>query len=314
MRLRHIEIFQAILQTGSVTGAASLLNISQPAASKALQHAEAQLGFSLFTRVRGKLESTAEARILESATVRVFEDLQAVRRMASNLRTQKDKPLRIMTTPTLADILLPKIIPSWRQKYPSSPCELSTHHTRELVESLLLHEADIGFSLQDPKHPGLRVKALAQGCMLVIAKNGYWSSQALQQPMSIEDLSNLPLIGLDSRDALGGLLTHHFSEASAAPRIEISVQTYHLARSLVEAGMGLAIVDPFTAYSGIRGALQVRELHPQVSVTLFALSRMDDQPSKAEAWLLRQAADCAEGFVQQHRKRLIGIGEEPSPR
>jgi DNA-binding transcriptional LysR family regulator len=64
MRLRHIEIFQAILQTGSVTGAASLLNISQPAASKALQHAEAQLGFSLFTRVRGKLESTAEARIL----------------------------------------------------------------------------------------------------------------------------------------------------------------------------------------------------------------------------------------------------------
>lgn len=309
MRLRHIEIFQAILQTGSVTGAASLLNISQPAASKALQHAEAQLGFSLFTRIRGKLEPTAEARILESATVRVFEDLQAVRRLALNLRTQEDQPLRIMTTPTLAHTLLPKIIPAWRQKYPSSPCELSTQHTRELVESLLLHDADIGFSLQDPMHPGLRVKALAQGRMLVIARSGYWSHQALQQPMSIEDLSDLPLIGLDSRDALGGLLTHHLSEASAAPRIEIRVQTYHLARSLVEAGMGLAIVDPFTAYSGVDGVLQVRELHPQVSVTLYALSRMDDTLCAPASWLLRQAQDCAEGYVQLHRKRLSRTGE-----
>jgi len=304
MRLRHIEIFQAILQTGSVTGAASLLCISQPAASKALQHAEMQLGFSLFTRIRGKLEPTSEARILENATVKVFEDLQAVRRLALNLRTQEDQSLRIMTTPTLAHTLLPIIIPAWRKKYPSSPCELSTHHTHQLVESLLLHEVDIGFSLQPPKHPGLRIQALAQGRMLVIAQRGYWSNQALQQPMSVEDLSGLPLIGLDSRDALGGLLTHHLSEASTAPRIEIRVQTYHLARSLVEAGMGLAIVDPFTAYSGIDGALQVRELHPQVSVTLYALSRLDDTLSVSANWLLRQAADCAEGFVQQHRKRL----------
>ena len=304
MRLRHIEIFQAILQTGSVTGAAGLLCISQPAASKALQHAEAQLGFSLFTRVRGKLEPTSEARILEGATIRVFEDLQAVRRLALNLRTQEDQPLRIMTTPTLAHTLLPKIIPAWRKKYPSSPCELSTHHTGELVESLLLHEVDIGFTLQPPKHPGLRVQALAQGRMLVIAQHGYWSLQALQQPISLDELSGLPLIGLDSRDALGGLLTHHLSEASAAPRIEVRVQTYHLARSLVEAGMGLAIVDPFTAYSGVDGALQVRELHPQVGITLYALSRLDDTLSAPATWLLRLAAECAEGFVHMHRKRL----------
>ena len=45
MRLRHIEIFQAIRQTGSVSAAAQLLHVSQPAVSKVLQHAELQLGF-----------------------------------------------------------------------------------------------------------------------------------------------------------------------------------------------------------------------------------------------------------------------------
>jgi DNA-binding transcriptional LysR family regulator len=48
MRLRYIELFHAVLTTGSLTGAANLLNISQPAASKALQQAENQLGFTLF--------------------------------------------------------------------------------------------------------------------------------------------------------------------------------------------------------------------------------------------------------------------------
>ena len=48
MRLRHIEIFQAIRQTGSVSAAAQLLHVSQPAVSKVLQHAELQLGFPLF--------------------------------------------------------------------------------------------------------------------------------------------------------------------------------------------------------------------------------------------------------------------------
>ncbi|MDT9646790.1 LysR family transcriptional regulator, partial [Pseudomonas sp. JV245A] len=53
MRLRHIEIFQAIRQTGSISGAAQLLHVSQPAVTKVLQHAELQLGFPLFLRVRG---------------------------------------------------------------------------------------------------------------------------------------------------------------------------------------------------------------------------------------------------------------------
>ncbi len=50
MRLRHIEVFQAIVQTGSISAAARLLNVSQPNVSRVLTHAEQQLGFALFER------------------------------------------------------------------------------------------------------------------------------------------------------------------------------------------------------------------------------------------------------------------------
>ena len=64
MRLRHIEVFNAIMLTGSVSAAARLINITQPAVSRTLQHAELQLGFPLFQRAKGRLTPTTEALTL----------------------------------------------------------------------------------------------------------------------------------------------------------------------------------------------------------------------------------------------------------
>jgi DNA-binding transcriptional LysR family regulator len=75
--LRHIEIFQAIRQTGSVSAAAQLLHVSQPAVTKVLQHAEQQLGFPLFLRVRGKLQATPEALELEREVDKVTKACKA---------------------------------------------------------------------------------------------------------------------------------------------------------------------------------------------------------------------------------------------
>ena len=50
MRLRHIEVFHAVMQAGTISGAAQVLHISQPAVTKVLQHCELQLGLPLFER------------------------------------------------------------------------------------------------------------------------------------------------------------------------------------------------------------------------------------------------------------------------
>src|SRR5882757_1375834 len=65
IHLRYIEMFQAILQAGTLTDAACLLNISQPAATKLLQQAERRLGFPLFVRVKGQWNLTPEGRLLQ---------------------------------------------------------------------------------------------------------------------------------------------------------------------------------------------------------------------------------------------------------
>ena len=86
MRLRHIEVFNAVMHTGSVSAAARLINISQPAVSRTLQHAELQLGFALFQRSKGRLTPTSEALALLPHMEKLFGQLEEVQRLADSLR------------------------------------------------------------------------------------------------------------------------------------------------------------------------------------------------------------------------------------
>ncbi|MDU5678080.1 MAG: LysR substrate-binding domain-containing protein, partial [Pseudomonas aeruginosa] len=188
MKLRHIEVFQAIRQAGSVSGAAQLLHVSQPAVSKVLQHAEQQLGFPLFLRVRGKLLATPEALELEREVAKLSDSLQAVRRLAQNLRRQPGHSLRIGATPALALSLLPRAIGEWSARYPQSGCELATLHSRELVQGLLMRELDLALSLKQPEHPGLRGEAIASGVLVALAPREHWPEAERRQPLSLAGL------------------------------------------------------------------------------------------------------------------------------
>ncbi|ROM73974.1 LysR family transcriptional regulator [Pseudomonas brassicacearum] len=286
MRLRHIEIFQAIRQTGSISGAAQLLHVSQPAVTKVLQHAEQQLGFALFLRVRGKLQATPEALELEREVDKVSESLQGVRRLAQSLRREPGHSLRIGATPALALSLLPAAIHQWTRRYPDSVCELSSAHSRELVQNLLMREIDVALTLQPPEHPGLKAQALASGVLVALAPNGYWEDAAVGQPMPLQELAGAPLIGLSSADPLSAKLDGYLKSVEPPPSISIAVQTYSLARAMVESGAGLAVIDPFTALGASNSRTAIRPLSPPLPISLYAVTRANEAPAHTLGALL----------------------------
>jgi DNA-binding transcriptional LysR family regulator len=278
MRLRHIEIFQAIRQTGSISAAAQLLHVSQPAVSKVLQHAEQQLGFPLFLRVRGKLQATPEALELEREVDKVSESLQGVRRLAQSLRREPGHSLRIGATPALALSLLPPAIHEWTERYPDIACELSSAHSRELVQNLLMREIDLALTLQRPDHPGLKAQALASGVLVALAPSGYWSAVEAGTPLPLMALAGAPLIGLSSADPLAARLDSYLEAVEPPPRVRIAVQTYSLARAMVESGAGLAVIDPFTALGASCAATTIRPLTPPLPIILYAVTRAAEPP------------------------------------
>jgi DNA-binding transcriptional LysR family regulator len=305
MRLRHIEIFQAIRQAGSISGAAQLLHVSQPAVTKVLQHAEQQLGFALFLRVRGKLQATPEALELEREVDKVSESLQGVRRLAQSLRREPGHSLRIGATPALALSLLPAAVHQWTQRYPDIVCELSSAHSRELVQNLLMREIDVALTLQPPDHPGLKAQALASGVLVALAPSGHWTEAQVGQPMPLQALADAPLIGLSSADPLSARLDSYLKAVEPPPRISIAVQTYSLARAMVESGAGLAVIDPFTALGASSTRTAIRPLSPPLPISLYAVTRANEAPVHTLGALLEIFASQAQAQLD----RLFAVAE-----
>ncbi|MGS8173542.1 LysR substrate-binding domain-containing protein [Pseudomonas aeruginosa] len=102
------------------------------------------------------------------------------------------------------------------------------------------------------------------------------------------------LIGLSTADPLFARLEDYLSAVEPPPQVKIAVQTYALARALVEAGAGLALVDPFTALGADPHSTAIRPLSPAFPVTLYAITRADETPPHTLAPLLRMLARQAE--------------------
>ncbi|WP_339478864.1 MULTISPECIES: LysR family transcriptional regulator [unclassified Pseudomonas] len=295
MRLRHIEVIQALLQTGHLGTAAEWLQLPMAEVEAILRDAEEQLGFMLFASVRGRLQATRETLELRDGITRVYDTLEPVQRLASSLKHYQAPPLRIICTPPLAQQLLPQSIAALRRRHPDAPCTLLSQPTRDIVHSLLLRESDLGLSLHDPEHPDIHCQMIAQGKLQLLAPHGWL--QPRQKYISLQDLAGQPLVGLDGHDPLSPAFEHKLAALRPAPMIQIRVQTHQMMRAMVEAGEGLAIVDPFTA-SGAKGSgLDACPVSPAIAIGLYALSLNGTQPSPAVQSLLERVTEQAEALL-----------------
>ena len=298
MRLRHIEVFHAVMKAGTINGAAQVLHVSQPAVTKVLQHCEQQIGIVLFDRVKGKLHPTPEARRLFIEVEKMHQDLSSIRRLVDSMRIGDSERVRLVATPTLGATVVPAALTLWSKALATARCDLSTNHTREIVTSLLVGEADLALSLQDPQHPSIKAEVLASGAMMALCPAGT-PEAATSGPLSASDIRS-EMISLSNSDPLGGLVTASLDAPSSPFRSRISVQTYQMARALAESGVGMTVIDPFTTAMADPALVKVRRMEPAIPVHLYLLT-----PQGAP---LNQAAKRLVKFIGQvAREQLASV-------
>lgn len=269
MRLRHIEVFHAIIVTGTVSGAARLLNVSQPAVTKILQHAEDQIGLTLFQRIRGRLHPTPEGLALFTEVQKIYSGLESLKKLARNLKDGKSGRLRIAASPALCIDLMPQAISRFRKAHPDVSFEVETHHYKDLIDALLIQDSDLGFAFDATPHPGLSMEEIASGTMLAIFQKG--TADHLTSPIDLSAMTAWPFIGLRAGDPLGALLHNALTMNDIALVPEIEVKTNRIALSLVSRGAGAAIVDAYTAASGQAELIDIKPLRVPLTYRVQAL-------------------------------------------
>ena len=282
MRLRHIEVFYAVYNTGSISDAARFLHVSQPSVSKVLSHAEMQLGFQLFVRVKGKLVPTSEAHSLIEEVRKIYQQLGAIKKTAHNLKEHTHGHIRVVCMPALGLNLLPDAIKSFNAKYPNITFDVQTKHYDQIIESIYEHENDLAIVFTDRDHPGIETELIGTGELVYIAPAGALEDSD-DKRMALTDIDTENFISISNTGPLGDLLSQRFATEQIQPSTLIKAQTYYLARNLVARGLGYSILDEFTASADRNDEVETRGFEPPIQFQLKCFHHASQPLSKTSS-------------------------------
>lgn len=270
MRLRHIEVFHAVKQTGSISKAAQLLGISQPAASKVLHHAEISLGFKLFQRIKGRLRATPEAELLFVEADKIKHGMEQLRTLAANLQRHPQGRLRVGCLPSLALSLAPRAVRAFRRTHPSVACQIETNHMDSLLDALRARRLDLVLAFAPQQYVGIHTHLLGELDLV------YLGPQSGAGDIDLAEIDPASLVRIVESDVVGRLIAESGILAGEAASAPIESETYYAACAMAAELGGVAIVDELTARWMARPGQYVRRIRPRMTVAVGVLTHENE--------------------------------------
>ena len=252
---KQIEIFYHIYREGSITKAARALNVSQPALSKSISYTEDKLGFKLFNRVSKKLVPTDEANELYEYASMVIFQLDSFNNTAKDLMPLSSNDINVGTTPSIMQTLMPEILEKYKKYSLNSGFNFINLNSNELLNRLVNKSLDIVIcfdpaisnrgSIQLEKNNLLK-EVIHEGIHVMISPKNSFKNKAHH---SLNDFKGHPFIEITNLISFYGVksLTEHFRDEYITNNIVAKSSSYAGAASLVELGIGSALVDNYTA-------------------------------------------------------------------
>jgi DNA-binding transcriptional LysR family regulator len=258
-----------------------------------LAHAEHQLGYRLFDRVKGKLYPTPEAHQLFAHVKTVYKDMDRLQHVAANIRATGAGRIRVAGTPAFGVEVLPRAIATFRGQHPDAVFEIETLHFDEIGDALRESRIDIGLAFNPTVSPGIGVQPLGGGRFVVLAPEQ--ETFGGKAELTIADLAGFSFIALNSRGPLGQALADYIAKHDVDLDVVAWSETYQVAKALVRQGVGVTIADEITARSGLMTGIRQFDLHPALTFEV-GLLHFDSMPlsvgasrfAKHLGWVLKE--------------------------
>lgn len=278
MNLRQLEIFRAVMQTGSTKNAAQLLLISQPAVSNMLRQFEDQLKFKLFERISGRLHATHEADILYGNSEKIFSNFDSIKNLVEDLRDTQAGTLKILASPSFGQSVMPQAIAMFVKDRPSIKISFDTPSHENIIEQLNNDQADLALTITPIDHPSINSQIVRHGQLVCAIPKGHWLGK--KKTICPRDLRDTRLISYPRFSPIGRVVDEAFREADEHQQINITVRFCFSACALVEAGAGIALVDEFTVGSDNFRNIEIRPFKSDQQVKISLSHSRQRPPSR----------------------------------
>ena len=262
MKLQHLRVLDAVIESGGVVAGAQRLHASQPAVSIALRALEEELGEPLFQRPGGgkRLIPTAKALRFHNRALEILRQCEAAR---AEFRERRDRVprLRLGVMPTIAkrdvasvNVILQQGNPGWRFQLREAPMgDLPGHLRRGRVDA----------AWTCIEEDGEHARVLWREDFVALVGREHRLARHRGQGVTLRDLDGERIVLRSSCELRSGRL----EEAGIALQIAARVARDELALSLVANGIGIAIA-PLSFAEGEVVAVPISDLGVRRSIGL----------------------------------------------
>jgi DNA-binding transcriptional LysR family regulator len=264
--VRQVEAFRAVITLGSMTKAAELLGISQPAVSRLMLDFQEAVGFKLFRKSRGGAEPTDDARRLFGQVDKLFVGLEELNQEIHAIRNLTSGSISVAAMGLYANGLLPDVIARFRQHYPDIAIRLDSQPQERIADWVASRRADIGFTTLPISNSNLPVRELMRRPALCVFPADH--EFAAREQIQARDLADRSFVSFP-RGTPFRFETDTLFERAGVDRLLMTEATTHEAVcNLVAAGLGVSIVSPYSPHLRRNPALAFRPFLPAIPISL----------------------------------------------
>lgn len=276
--LRHIEIFRAVITAGNLTEAANLLHTSQPTISRELARFEKLIDLQLFIRSRGRLHPTVQGLRLFEEVQRSWYGLDRILNAAASLREFRQGELSIACLPVFSQSFLPRLLQPFLSRYPDLSLNIIPQESPLLEEWLSAQRYDLGLTENTLTPAGTERQTLLTLNEVCVLPTGHHLTR--KKRLTPQDFSAENYISLSPTDSYRQLLDSLFQAFKIKRRMVVETHSAASVCAMVEAGVGISIVNPLTALDYQGSGLVVRRFSESIPFTV-SLIRPLHRPASA---------------------------------
>ncbi|MFT5114029.1 MAG: DNA-binding transcriptional LysR family regulator [Parasphingorhabdus sp.] len=242
---RLIEAFQAVVTVGTTTAAADVLNTSQSSISRSIHRLESVVQISLFDRNKGRLQLTREGQILYEEVDKSYIGLERIEQTARALRLKQKGHVGIVCMPVLSYGFISDVVESFTSKHPGVNITVESQLSPIIAELITAQRFDIALAEYPGDPPGVTSEIFANPDQVCLLPKSH--PLAEKRIISIQDLNGQAMISFSPLDPIRKRLDKLFARNKVKPNILIETPISESVGSMVARGLGMAIINPFTA-------------------------------------------------------------------
>lgn len=237
---RQVDAFRTVVSTGTVTEAAAMLGISQPAVSRLISDFEQEVGFRLFERSGRVLVPTEEARLLVEEVRHAVSGMEHIKDSALSIGQFGHARLNLVITPGTSSQLAPDLIGKFATVCPHAMTRMEIAPSDDAVEWMVSQHYDFGITTTEPANPSFERLVIKDSDVCCVVPQGHMlASKSL---VHARDLAGENFISYMPSSRFRFEIDEFFKAKEIARHMQYETRTTDSICRLVSRGLGVSVV------------------------------------------------------------------------